>query len=231
MTQLQEAIRDKITKYSDACGMCTDITKECNTCGITCILEDLNELQKLADNPDAIRSTAHIMRGTVDHMKEPKLAYRGYTATVEYDEDDKLWHGTLDGIKDLVNFHAFEIENIEKEFRNAVDDYLDFCKEVGKEPERPQMSEWISVKDRLPEKDESKTTVWHDAQNDPPKENGEYLCYYEYFRYGNYYCMYRTIDRGHFFNGQWGGEPTRGTSTKVLKWTELPLPEPPEVTP
>lgn len=76
-------------------------------------------------------------------------------------------------------------------------------------------------------KEESKMTVWHDAQNDPPKENGEYLCYYEYFRYGNYYCMYRTIDRGHFFNGQWGGEPTRETSTKVIKWTELPLPEPP----
>lgn len=74
----------------------------------------------------------------VDHMKEPKLAYRGYAATVEYDEDDKLWHGTLDNIKDLVNFHAFEIENIEQEFHNAVDDYLDFCKEVGKEPERPQ---------------------------------------------------------------------------------------------
>lgn len=64
--------------------------------------------------------------------------YRGYTTTIEYDEDDKLWHGTLDGIKDLVNFHAFEIKNIEQEFHNAVDDYLDFCKEVGKEPERPQ---------------------------------------------------------------------------------------------
>lgn len=74
----------------------------------------------------------------VDQMKEQKLAYRGYAATVEYDEDDKLWHGTLDGIKDLVNFHAFEIENIEQEFHNAVDDYLYFCKEVGKEPERPQ---------------------------------------------------------------------------------------------
>lgn len=71
-------------------------------------------------------------------MKEPKPAYRGYTATVEYDEDDKLWYGKLDGIKDLVNFHAFEIENIEQEFHNAVDDYLDFCKEVGKEPEVPQ---------------------------------------------------------------------------------------------
>ena len=29
----------------------------------------------------------------------------------------------------------------------------------------------------------SKATVWHDAQNDPPKKNGEYLCFYEYFRY------------------------------------------------
>lgn len=58
MTQLQETIRDKITKYSDACGMCTDTTKECDTCGITCVLEDLNELQKLADNHDSVRPTA-----------------------------------------------------------------------------------------------------------------------------------------------------------------------------
>lgn len=59
MTQLQEAIRDKITKYSDACGMCTDITKDCDTCGITCVLEDLNELQKLANNSESLQSTAH----------------------------------------------------------------------------------------------------------------------------------------------------------------------------
>lgn len=80
-----------------------------------------------------------------------------------------------------------------------------------------------------PYKEEPKATVWHDAQNDPPTENGEYLCYYEYFRYGNYNCMYRTMDRGYFFNGHWSGEPTNGTSTKVLTW--MPLPEPPEVTP
>nr|DAM12739.1 MAG TPA: hypothetical protein [Caudoviricetes sp.] len=54
MTQLQEAIRDKITKYSDACGMCTDTTKDCDTCGITCVLEDLNELQKLANNSESL---------------------------------------------------------------------------------------------------------------------------------------------------------------------------------
>lgn len=59
MTQLQEAIRDKITKYSDACGMCTDIMKDCDICGVIWIIEDLNELQKLANDPDAVRPTAH----------------------------------------------------------------------------------------------------------------------------------------------------------------------------
>lgn len=63
-----------------------------------------------------------------------------------------------------------------------------------------------------------------ETHNDPPTENGEYLCYYEYFRYGNYNCMYRTMDRGYFFNGHWSGEPTNGTSAKVLAWTELPAP-------
>lgn len=70
MTQLQEAIRDKITKYSDACGMCMDATKECGTCGITCVLEDLNELQKLADNQNAVRPTEHWIN-VKDRLPEP----------------------------------------------------------------------------------------------------------------------------------------------------------------
>ena len=80
MTQFQEAIRDKITKYSDACGMCTDTTKECDTCGITCVLEDLTELQKLANDPEFLRSTAHwiqcdlVMRNYDDGVD---IIYRG----------------------------------------------------------------------------------------------------------------------------------------------------------
>lgn len=66
-----------------------------------------------------------------------KLSYRGYTATIEYDDDDKLWHGKLDKIHDMINFHSFKAEEIEREFHNAVDDYLDFCKEIGKKPEEP----------------------------------------------------------------------------------------------
>ena len=66
----------------------------------------------------------------VDHMKEPKLAYRGYTATVDYDEDDKLWHGTFDDAKNLVDFFAEKEEDVEAEFHKAVDDYIAFMGEV-----------------------------------------------------------------------------------------------------
>ena len=39
-----------------------------------------------------------------------------------------------EGLKEL--FECENIKDIEKEFHEAVDDYLEFCKEVGKEPDR-----------------------------------------------------------------------------------------------
>lgn len=75
-----------------------------------------------------------LLREAVEHMKEPKPSYRGYTATVEYDEDDKLWWGQLDGIKNTVCFHAFKEEEVEAVFHNAVDDYIAFMEGVRKDP-------------------------------------------------------------------------------------------------
>lgn len=71
-----------------------------------------------------------LVRDAVDHMKEQKLTYRGFTATVEYDEDDKLWHGALDDTKNLVDFFAEKEEDVETEFHNAVDNYIAFMGEV-----------------------------------------------------------------------------------------------------
>ena len=59
-----------------------------------------------------------------------------------------------------------------------------------------------------------------------PEEYKDVLCYYEYFRFGEYNCMFRTIDRGYYGNGRWGGEAGQGIRNKVLAW--MPLPEPPK---
>lgn len=64
------------------------------------------------------------------------LEYKGYYTKVEFSLEDKVLYGKIEGINDLVNFESNSAEDIENEFHDAVDDYLEFCKEVGKEPDK-----------------------------------------------------------------------------------------------
>lgn len=65
-------------------------------------------------------------------------SYKGYSAAVLWYEEDKLYCGILADIPDMVTFHGSTIAEAEEHFKAAVDDYLAFCKEVGKEPEKPK---------------------------------------------------------------------------------------------
>ena len=65
------------------------------------------------------------------------LEYKGYWSKVEFDSESLILHGKVEGINDLVTFESDSTERIEEEFRNAVDDYILFCNEVGKDPEKP----------------------------------------------------------------------------------------------
>ena len=69
-------------------------------------------------------------------MKNNRLEYKGYHTKIEFDSKDFILRGKIEGIHDLVNFECDSIQDIEKEFHEAVDDYLEFCKEVGKEPDK-----------------------------------------------------------------------------------------------
>lgn len=64
------------------------------------------------------------------------LQYKGYFAKIEYSAEDHLLYGKIEGIKDLINFESESAEGIEQEFKNAVDDYLALCEELGQEPDK-----------------------------------------------------------------------------------------------
>lgn len=52
---------------------------------------------------------------------------------MDYDPRDKIYYGYLENtLGDLVDFHAYYENNVEEQFHKAVDDYLEFCKEIGK---------------------------------------------------------------------------------------------------
>lgn len=64
------------------------------------------------------------------------LAYKGYFAPVEFNAEQHVLTGMVAGIRDVIVFEGSTAEEVEQCFHDAVDDYLEFCAEKGKEPER-----------------------------------------------------------------------------------------------
>ena len=65
------------------------------------------------------------------------LKHKGYIGSAEYSAEDRVFHGRLLGIADVVNYEATTVDELEREFRDSVEDYLEFCKQRKKKPEKP----------------------------------------------------------------------------------------------
>ncbi|MDD9987476.1 MAG: type II toxin-antitoxin system HicB family antitoxin [Spirochaetaceae bacterium] len=64
------------------------------------------------------------------------MTYKGYSARIEYDNDDGLFTGRIAGIRDGVGFHGDSVTSLRGAFHEAVDDYLETCAKIGKEPQK-----------------------------------------------------------------------------------------------
>ncbi len=65
------------------------------------------------------------------------MSYGGYSALIEYDDEDGIFFGKLAGIRDGVGFHADNVADLKAAFQEAVDDYIDMCAKIGKSPQKP----------------------------------------------------------------------------------------------
>jgi predicted HicB family RNase H-like nuclease len=64
------------------------------------------------------------------------LQYKDYYASVHFNSEDEVFFGKILSIDDLVNFEGESVKALKKSFREAVEDYLQTCKELGKEPNK-----------------------------------------------------------------------------------------------
>ncbi|HST60953.1 MAG TPA: type II toxin-antitoxin system HicB family antitoxin [Longimicrobium sp.] len=71
------------------------------------------------------------------------MTYRGYTGSVEYDAEDRILHGRVIGITDIVSFEGTNVEELEADFRAGVDSYLEGCREAGVEAQRPYSGKFV----------------------------------------------------------------------------------------
>lgn len=65
------------------------------------------------------------------------LHYKGYAGSVKFIEEKDSFYGKIEFINDLVTFQGTSVKELKEDFRQAVDEYIEDCKELGKEPEKP----------------------------------------------------------------------------------------------
>jgi predicted HicB family RNase H-like nuclease len=64
------------------------------------------------------------------------LQYGDYLASVHFSAEDEVFFGKIIGINDSVTFEGSTVNELKKAFRAAVEDYLETCKALQKEPEK-----------------------------------------------------------------------------------------------
>ena len=65
------------------------------------------------------------------------LHYKGYAGSIEFSEEDAVFHGKIVGIKACISFEGASVNTITEDFHDAVDEYLEYCREEGISLEKP----------------------------------------------------------------------------------------------
>jgi predicted HicB family RNase H-like nuclease len=65
------------------------------------------------------------------------MMYKGYRAKVELDYEGQVFHGEVVNTRDVIYFEGTSVEELNREFRFSIDDYLAMCEERGEEPDKP----------------------------------------------------------------------------------------------
>jgi predicted HicB family RNase H-like nuclease len=65
------------------------------------------------------------------------LNYKGYLGQFEYDPEADIFHGEVMNLADVITFQGRSIDELRQALADSVDDYLEFCAEKGRKPEKP----------------------------------------------------------------------------------------------
>ena len=64
------------------------------------------------------------------------MTYKRYAARIDYADEDGIFTGRIAGNRDGAGFHADTVEGLRDAFHEAVEDYVETCARIGKEPQK-----------------------------------------------------------------------------------------------
>jgi predicted HicB family RNase H-like nuclease len=70
--------------------------------------------------------------------KAKYLTYKGYTGNIEFSLTDNCLYGKVLGIgKGLISYEGHTLQELEQDFKEGIDDYLNYCEENSIEVKKP----------------------------------------------------------------------------------------------
>ncbi len=65
------------------------------------------------------------------------LSYKGYTGHLDIDTEEQTLFGRVLDLKDVITFQGKTIAEAKQAFQDSINDYLEFCEELGESPDKP----------------------------------------------------------------------------------------------
>jgi len=64
------------------------------------------------------------------------MSYKGYYGSVDYSDEDGIFYGKIIGINDHITYDGYSVDDLRRNFHDAIIEYLNICAQMGKEPEK-----------------------------------------------------------------------------------------------
>lgn len=64
------------------------------------------------------------------------IEYKGYIGSVEFSEEDGVFHGKVQGIRALISYEGTTAQELVDDFHTAINNYLELCEDENIEPEK-----------------------------------------------------------------------------------------------
>lgn len=71
------------------------------------------------------------------------MEYKGYIGVIEVDNEQKMLHGSIVNTRDVITFVGKNVEELEQALKDSVEDYLEFCRKLGRAPEKPASGRFL----------------------------------------------------------------------------------------
>jgi predicted HicB family RNase H-like nuclease len=72
----------------------------------------------------------YVIKHVDKKMDRFNLRYKGYTGSIEFSKEDKVYYGTLQNTQDLISYEGCDLYDLEMSFKEAVEDYTSFKQEI-----------------------------------------------------------------------------------------------------